>query len=125
MKARLALALALGAAATGCGSQSPGDTAPGGLYGTVVVRPATPVCRVGTRCSKPAASVAIAFTQHGRRVASTRTDRRGRYRVRLQPGRYAIRVAGTGTGKGLRPVAATAPRGGFARLDFTYDPGIR
>jgi hypothetical protein len=125
MKARLALAFALAAAAAGCATQNAGDTQAGGLYGKVVVHPATPVCRVGTPCSRPAADVTLAFSRHGRRVGSTRTDRGGRYRIRLQAGRYAVRVPGGRLGKGLRPATATAPRGRFAPLTFTYDPGIR
>jgi hypothetical protein len=125
VKSRLALALALASTATGCGAQSAGDTAPGGLYGEVVVRPATPVCRVGTPCSKPAPGLSLAFSQHGRRVAATRTDERGRYRIRLQGGRYAVSVPGTRTGRRVRPSEATAPRRHFTRLDLTYDPGIR
>lgn len=127
MKARLALALPLAAAAAGCGSQSAGDTAAGGLYGKVVIRPATPVCRVGADCSRPASGITLVFSRHGRRAASRRTDRRGRYRIQLQAGNYAVRVAGMHRrGSGLRPHKAAAPPGGrFARVTFTYDPGIR
>jgi hypothetical protein len=126
VSARVALAASLAAAAAGCSSQNPGGNSAGGLYGKVVIRPATPVCRAGTSCSKPAADLPLVFSQHGRIVASTRTDKRGDYRIRLEPGRYGVRVAGSRrAGKGLRPAAATVPEGRYGRLALTYDPGIR
>jgi hypothetical protein len=127
MTGRAVLAASLLAVAAGCGSQSAADSgaAEAGLYGKVVISPATPVCRAGTSCSKPAAHVTLVFSQHGRRVASTRTDRRGAYRIRLATGRYAVRVAGGRRGASVRPAAATVPTARFARVGFTYDPGIR
>jgi hypothetical protein len=125
VSARIAFAASLAAAAAGCASHSPGDSGAGGLYGKVVIRPATPVCRLGASCSKPAAGLPLVFSQQGRRVAAARTDKHGGYRIRLKPGRYAVGVAGSRAGRRLRPAAATVPSGRYARLGLTYDPGIR
>ena len=127
MSRRGVVAASLLAVAAGCGSQSSADSgvAEAGLIGKVVISPATPVCRAGTSCSKPAAHIPLVFSQHGRRVASTRTDRHGAYRLRLAAGRYAVRVASSRRAASLRPAAATVPRARYARVGFTYDPGIR
>jgi hypothetical protein len=127
MSGRAVLAASLLSVAVGCGSQSSADSgsADAGLYGKVVIYPATPVCRAGTSCSKPAAHVPLVFSRHGRRVAATRTDRRGAYRIRLTPGKYAVRVASGRRGARLRPAAATVPPARYARVGFAYDPGIR
>jgi hypothetical protein len=65
--------------------------------------------------------VKLAFLRDGRRVASATTDKRGRYRVRLSQGRYAVRVGA----RALKPATVTVPNGRFAPRNFTYDAGIR
>lgn len=109
------------AAASGCGAQRSGNEAGSGLYGKVVVSPATPVCTAGSSCSRPAAHLALAFWRNGHRAASARTDERGSYRIRLVPGSYALRVSRGA----LRPATATVPSGRYARVTLTYDAGIR
>ena len=115
------------AAAAGCGSQSSSGTGGSGVFGTVQISPATPVCRAGTSCSRAAKRFRLVFTRNGRSVTVT-TDAHGRYRVSLERGRYAVRPAAarnTGPGQGLQPAVVTVPRGRFARRDFSYDSGIR
>ena len=99
-----------------CGAQSSGGGSGAGLYGTVRIQPATPVCQAGRSCSKPARHFRLVFVQRGKTVTST-TDGRGRYRVSLDPGRYGVRR--------VNPGLAIVPSGRFARRDFTYDAGIR
>src|SRR5919204_348513 len=62
----------------------------GGLHGTVVISPSQPVCMVGEPCSKPDANDVLAFWRQGRRIATTRTDSAGHYRIALRPGRYTV-----------------------------------
>lgn len=126
MLARLFVALAAVLLGASCGAQSSGGAAGGGLYGTVRVSPGTPTCRAGSSCSRPARGVRLVFSANGKTVTAT-TDRNGRYRVRLDRGRYAVH-AGPASGspkRGLQPRAVTVPRGRFAKRDFTYDTGIR
>jgi hypothetical protein len=104
-----------------CGAQ--GSNAAGGLFGTVWLNPATPVCAVGTPCTKPADGLHLVFVQGGHRAASVTTDRRGRYRVRLSDGRYVVRT-GAEVGQ-LRPASVTVRGDSFVRRNFTYDSGIR
>jgi hypothetical protein len=96
-----------------------------GLHGTVMRGPTTPVCRVGTPCSAPAAGTRLRFVRHGHVVARARVHRNGRYSVRLSPGVYSVRFAPhTRIGRGISPhrVRVLAePR----RLDFFIDTGLR
>src|ERR671929_820833 len=85
-----------------CGAQSSGGGSGAGLYGTVRIQPATPVCQAGRSCSKPARHFRLVFVQRGKTVTST-TDGRGRYRVSLDPGRYGVRR--------VKPALATVPSG--------------
>jgi hypothetical protein len=104
-----------------CSAQSSGGAGSAGLYGVVFVHPATPVCHRGMPCSKPAPGVRLVFWRNGRRAATTKTDARGRYRIQLRQGRYAVRVGP----RAVKPANATVPSGRFARRNFTYDAGIR
>jgi hypothetical protein len=97
------------------------------VTGLVVISPASPVCAAGTSCTRPAKRVRLVFSRNGKSVVAT-TDSRGRYRVKLDRGRYSVRAAsghGTGPKQGLQPTKVTVPRGRFAKRDFTYDSGIR
>ena len=124
---RALLMLVAVATATACGAQSSGGAGASGVAGVVVISPATPVCASGTSCTRPAKRFRLAFSRNGESVVTT-TDSRGRYRVKLERGRYSVRpVNGRNTGRkqGLQPSTVTVPRGRFAKRDFTYDTGIR
>jgi len=122
MIARIVVGLATAFALTGCGSSVAGGTN-SGLFGTVRISPATPVCQTGSICSRPARGFRLVFVRNGAQVTTT-TDRNGRYRIRLEHGRYAVRPGRT-LKRGLQPARVTVPGGRFAKRDFTYDPGIR
>jgi hypothetical protein len=125
MTTRALTALAAVASVAACSAQSSGGAGSSGLYGRVLVNPGTPVCRQGGPCSKPAAGFTFVFVRSGTRKAVT-TDARGRYRVRLVPGRYLVRPGRPARlARDLRPVAVTVPSGSYARRNFTYDAGIR
>jgi hypothetical protein len=98
----------------------------GGLHGTVVISPSQPVCMVGQPCSKPDVNDTLAFWRRGKRVATTRTDSSGQYRVSLAPGRYAVTAPQhKGIGRGLEPHYVSVPTSRYARVNFTLDIGIR
>jgi hypothetical protein len=122
MIARIVVGLGSAFALAGCGSSGTAGT-DSGLFGTVRISPATPVCRTGSTCSRPARGFRLVFVKNGGQVTAT-TDRNGRYRIRLERGRYAVRPGRT-LKRGLQPARVTVPGGSFAERDFTYDPGIR
>jgi hypothetical protein len=124
--ARCLLLAATVATVAACGSQRSLSGGGGGLFGSVRISPATPVCLSGTTCSKPASNFKLVFSAGGRTVTAT-TDAKGRYRVNLGSGSYAVRAgtASTLPKRGLQPRKVTVPQGRFAELDFVYDSGIR
>jgi hypothetical protein len=98
----------------------------GGLHGTVVIDPARPVCAVGQSCSAPDRYDVLAFWQSGRRIAQTKTDGAGTYRVTLPAGIYTVTAPRhRGIGRGLRPSRVTVAHGRYTRANFTLDIGIR
>jgi hypothetical protein len=122
---RILLALGGALVIAGCGSAQPAGAGSGGLYGTVRVAPATPVCSSGSTCSKPARNFKLVFAGNGRTVTAT-TDAHGHYRVHLPGGRYAVHSARATLPKsGLQPKAVTVPDGRLAKRDFVFDSGIR
>jgi hypothetical protein len=101
------------------------DAGASGLYGTVREGPIRPVCQAGTSCDRPAANLRLRFVRNGMTVAAVRTDGRGRYRIALRPGRYAVRAAANGLGSIVKPSPVTVPAGRYARVNFYRDTGIR
>jgi hypothetical protein len=87
-----------------------------------VLYPATPVCEVGTPCSRPLPRFLLSFARRGA-VATTRSDTHGRYRITLAPGTYTV-TAPESRGR-LSPNLVYVPRVGRARLRFSLDVGIR
>jgi hypothetical protein len=98
-----------------------------GLYGVVTRGPTKPVCSSEEPCSEPAAHTKLRFLRGTTLVSSVVTDARGRYRVRLQRGIYAVRVAGVpanGMGGRIAP-ASVRVRAGWRHQNFDIDTGIR
>jgi hypothetical protein len=101
-------------------------TTASGLWGVVERGPITPVCMVGKPCSAPARNVTLVFLRSGRAIRRATTDGRGRYRVRLAPALYAVRLARPPrVGRGVEPARARVRAGRFVRVDFSIDTGIR
>jgi hypothetical protein len=101
-------------------------TSASGLWGVVERGPITPVCVVGKPCSAPARNVTLVFLRNGREIRRATTDERGRYRVRLAPALYSVRLAHSSrVGRGPEPSRARVRAGRFLRVDFSIDTGIR
>lgn len=121
MRAFLAV-LASGAAAASAGASTP----PSGLWGVVKRGPVTPVCIVEQPCYVPAKNTTLVFVRQGRVVRRATTNTKGRYRVRLPAGAYAVRLSvKPRIGRGLEPVRARVRAARFTRVDFSIDTGIR
>ena len=98
-----------------------------GLFGLVTRGPTRPVCSNEDSCSEPAARTKLRFLRRTVVVATTVTDARGRYRVRLPRGVYVVRVAGapaSGIGGRIDP-ASVRVRAGWRHQDLDIDTGIR
>ena len=93
-----------------------------GVHGSVRRGPTQPVCQVGIPCSAPAAGVRLTFSR-GTVVRHVRTNKRGRYSIRLAPGRYAVRVSGARFG--YTPQKVTVRRGRMSLLNIHIDTGLR
>lgn len=124
--ASIAVIAALAAALSPVGGSRPDRAVPrGGLTGLVLRGPTMPACRESVPCDEPAADLTLLFLRDGKLAARTRTSRDGRYRVRLRPGRYAVRTTQPAFGRVPKPSTVTAPRNRFSRVDFFVDTGIR
>lgn len=93
-----------------------------GLFGSVRRGPTGPLCRPSRPCTAPATGVLVNFVRRGV-VHRIRTGMRGRYSIRLAPGRYVIHIAGAQFG--YSPRSAKVPRGRMAVLNIQIDTGIR
>jgi hypothetical protein len=91
------------------------------MHGVVRIGPATPVCRVGVPCDKPAKRVALRFTS-GTRSVMTTTDVFGRYRVSLPPGSWSVHAS---LGRSIRPARFFLPNVRTTVRNFAIDSGIR
>ena len=96
-----------------------------GLFGTVVLSPSMPVCRVGEPCTAPAAGVTLTFSRGGTAVKSVVTTSTGHYRVVLTPGVYTVRPGSKSKLARLAPTTVTVTYGIARRRNFTIDTGIR
>jgi hypothetical protein len=95
-----------------------------GLFGTVVISPATPVCQAGKPCTAPAAGVRLTFSRGAIAVKSVVTTSTGHYRVVLAPGAYTVRTTKSKPAR-LAPTTVTVARGIARPRNFTIDIGIR
>jgi hypothetical protein len=93
-----------------------------GVHGSVTRGPTQPVCQPKSPCTTPAAGIHLTFVR-GSVVRHTRTNRRGRYSIRLAPGRYTVRVAAAGASYSPRKVTVRARR--MSVLNIDIDTGIR
>ena len=101
-------------------------TSTSGLRGIVTRGPIAPVCVAGQPCDAPAKNLTLVFVRNGHVARRTKTNERGRYRVALAPGLYAVRLTTKSSiGRGLEPERARVVAGRFRRVDFSIDTGIR
>jgi hypothetical protein len=66
----------------------------------------------------------LLFTRNATTVR-TRTDARGRYRVTLAPGWWAVRASAPRIGSGVSPRLVRVVAGRFRVVDLDIDTGIR
>jgi len=115
--------LLMAAPATGSGS---------GIRGRVVASPTCPVERLppDPRCAPRglAAIVRVYRLSDRHTVARLRTDRAGRFRVRMRGGRYGVSArpaAGGPFPRCSQPATAIVHKGRYTRVTIMCDTGIR
>ncbi len=98
------------------------------ISGTAMVSPTSPVCQFGGPCSKPLLSYSVEVNDSaGKKVAKTKSDMDGKFRVKVKPGRYTL--IGTAIpvnlaiGGGQQPVVVAD--GEDVRVVIRFDSGIR
>ena len=113
----------------GCGSAVGGTVTGGGtasgLSGKVMRGPTMPVCRVGVPCDEPARGVKLLFYRSGKLVARATTNQKGRYRIALRSGPYAVRTNRPRFERVPQPSRVTVPNDRVKTVNFHIDTGIR
>ena len=104
-------------AATESGSGSSGS----GVYGRVLLGPPCPVALERPTCADRPLSAAFAVirTPDGKRVASVRSGKNGRFSKALEPGTYRLRPRATGSAVGT-PVKVRVPSDRYVRVNLRY-----
>lgn len=92
-----------------------------GLHGVVTIGPTSPVCHVGTPCTKPAVGVVLTFTRPRHRV-TVRTGTAGGYRVALSAGTWSVHAS---AGMRISPSIVGVRAGRSTARSFAIDTGIR
>jgi hypothetical protein len=119
---RVLAALAAAVAASSAGAA----TTPSGLRGLVTRGPIVPVCTAEQPCDAPAKNITLVFSRNGRVMRRATTNDQGRYRVRLAPGLYTVRLqVKQRIGRGLQPQRARVVASRYRRVNFSIDTGIR
>jgi len=118
-----AVTLVLAACGTGT-SQSTASTAT--VSGRVTASPTCPVERPNHPCPPAPVSATVQVTNsHGKVVASTQTDAKGRYHLQLREGTYTLAAVTPSVLPRCSPVSVTVSAGGTNRVDISCDTGIR
>jgi hypothetical protein len=112
---------ASGAVAAYAATESGGGASGSGIYGRVLLGPPCPVALERPTCAdRPLrASFVVTRGPGGRRVASVRSGRDGRFRKALGPGRYRLNPHPTGSAVGI-PVQVRVPAGRYVRVTVRY-----
>ena len=92
-----------------------------GVEGIVMRGPITPVCEAGTPCDAPAPDVTVEALQNGNMVATTATDKNGRFTLSLEAGDYTVQALGRGT----QPQEIQVSAAKLSEVAFFIDTGIR
>jgi carboxypeptidase family protein len=91
-----------------------------GVEGIVMRGPITPICTPETPCDAPAPNVTVQALQDGAVIATTTTDRNGRFKLSLAPGDYMVRTLGDAKGQAVHVSASK-----LTEVALYVDTGIR
>jgi hypothetical protein len=110
-----------------CGSSSSPGAGSSTLFGRVLSAPSCPVEQLGRPCPpRPVEGALVEAVQDGAVVASTHTAGRGRFQLRLDPGRYVIRATNVGAYASVAERPLVIRTGAPEQLiQLVVDSGIR
>ncbi len=107
-------------------SATPAPTGESGIDGSVTIGPTCPVQRIESPCpDRPYEASITVLDAAGRKVAETRSDADGRFRVALPPGAYTLVPQSTGTPPTAQEQTVIVLAGGYTSVEIAYDSGIR
>jgi hypothetical protein len=120
MKRRTVVAALVVLGACSSGARAPDS----GIRGAAVYGPTCPVQRVGAPpCERPYSGV-IVVERGGKRVASTRSDSNGSFRIPLQPGTYTVTSTTTGF-PFVKPIDVVVRPHSYTTITVLFDSGMR
>jgi hypothetical protein len=123
---RLVALLALVVAVGACGGapEAPVDS---GVAGNVLIGPQCPVVQEGVPCpDAPYEASILVRDASGEVVATARSDKDGRFRINLAPGRYILEPSPGESGLPYAgPVTIDVRAHAFTPVTVSYDSGIR
>jgi Carboxypeptidase regulatory-like domain len=109
-----------------CGSQRlVAGSAASLITGLVAAGPVAPVARPGVPATRAVRGATVEALRENRVLAATRTDKTGRYELRLQPGTYLIRAQSDEYLSRETSKTVTVSRGQKLTVNLVLDTGIR
>ena len=118
------IALLLSALLAPMNAETPAPTT--GIEGSISISPIRPgPSRLGETDSAPLANVAFEVVSDAGVVATFTTDAKGHFRVPVPPGRYTIKMREKKKIGGCREMPAEVKAGGFAKVEWHCDSGMR
>lgn len=96
-----------------------------GIVGRVTIGPSCPVQRVDSPCPDRPYEARLTLWRNGDKIAETRSDADGRFRIIVAPGDYLLVGESAGTLPRGTQQAVTVEDGRLTQVQVQYDSGIR
>lgn len=116
------LALAVGAALSGCTHTPPADS---GVKGVVTIGPISPVQQQGAPGEAPYEATIVVENSDSDKVAVVRSSADGSYHLNLAPGSYRLFPQSPGALPSAQTYDVVVRPHEFSEVDIQYDSGIR
>jgi hypothetical protein len=124
--ARLTILITITGLIVACGNQRPAAGPPASLVtGTVAAGPISPLARPGVPATRAVPGATVDASRGNQVIATTHTDKTGRYELRLQPGTYLIRAQSDKYLSREKSKTVTLPTGQSVTVNLVLDTGIR
>jgi len=126
MRRRAAVAAFIAIWLAACARSTPSPDS--GVTGQVLVGPMCPVVQPGVACpDQPLAADLEVVDRSGHRIARTRSQEDGAYRIPLEAGAYTLKPLPPGQAGPpfASPIPFEVAAGAWTPLDVHYDSGIR